>query len=157
MKIHAFIGDAPARCKACNSIQFNGKYGCLKCMHPTVWGTNKTVYPNMNNIELRTNELYNSQAITSQIKNKTYKGIKGFSYLSNWLNIPGSVLTDIMHAGYIGIFKAYFNSLFKSSNHTEAFSLSMCTIYNKYPLTFKSRDNEWDFLAKYKRKFFLFN
>lgn len=32
--IHGFIADAPARAKCCNSIQFNGEFGCLHCFNP---------------------------------------------------------------------------------------------------------------------------
>ena len=31
--LHCIIGDAPARAKIANSIQLNGKFGCLKCMN----------------------------------------------------------------------------------------------------------------------------
>ena len=34
-KVHLFMGDAPARAKFCNIKQFNGAYGCIKCLHPT--------------------------------------------------------------------------------------------------------------------------
>jgi hypothetical protein len=50
-KVHIFIADAPARAKACDCSMFNGKYGCLKCCHPTIYTNNRTVYPKLNTVQ----------------------------------------------------------------------------------------------------------
>ena len=42
--LHGFIGDAPARSKCCNSIQFNGENGCLHCLNPGLLYGRKRVY-----------------------------------------------------------------------------------------------------------------
>jgi hypothetical protein len=42
--LHGFIGDAPARSKCCNSIQFNGENGCLHCLNPGSLYGRKRVY-----------------------------------------------------------------------------------------------------------------
>ena len=49
-KIHTFLGDAPARAKACNCNAYNGKYGCIKCHHPTIF-TSTTVYPSLESVQ----------------------------------------------------------------------------------------------------------
>ncbi|CAF0947297.1 unnamed protein product [Brachionus calyciflorus] len=60
LNILAFIADSPARSKACNSVQFNGYYGCLKCLHPGV-NLNQIRYPNLSKIRLRTKNIYENQ------------------------------------------------------------------------------------------------
>ncbi len=42
--IYGFIADAPARAKCCNSIQFNGEFGCLHCLNPGKLIGKKRVY-----------------------------------------------------------------------------------------------------------------
>lgn len=123
IKIHAFVADAPARSKACNSVQFNGKYGCIKCLHPTVYNSNRTIYPNLSNIDLRSNLKYNLQVLESEKLNQPFEGIKGFSYLSNWLKIPDNVLFDYMHMSLLGTFKAMINNFFDSTNSKKPFYL----------------------------------
>ena len=44
-KIHILIADAPARAKACNMNQFNDKFACIKCLHPTYNKNHTTIYP----------------------------------------------------------------------------------------------------------------
>jgi len=48
IKIHMLVADAPARAKACNSTNFNGKFGCIKCLHPTFSKSQGvTIYPTL--------------------------------------------------------------------------------------------------------------
>ena len=76
VKVHVFISDAPARCKACNTIQFNGKFGCIDCMHPTTRPEHTTIYPILPKIELRTNERYLKHVAIANKSNKhIYKGM----------------------------------------------------------------------------------
>jgi hypothetical protein len=44
IRVLLFVADAPARAKGCKCSQFNGKFGCIKCLHPTIF-TTKTIYP----------------------------------------------------------------------------------------------------------------
>ncbi|CAF0888461.1 unnamed protein product [Brachionus calyciflorus] len=106
LKIHAFIADSPARSKCCNSIQFNGYFGCIKCMHP------------------RTNNDYNLQVKKAENENIVFEGIKGFSYLSNWISIPEDILFDYMHLSLVGTFKKIFNNFFDKSNWQEKYYLN---------------------------------
>ncbi len=73
VKVLLFVADAPARSKACNSRQHNGKYGCLNCLHPTVYEKNKTIYPydtKPSSLKplygLRTCSIYNEQVKISE-------------------------------------------------------------------------------------------
>ena len=36
IKVHMLVADAPGRAKASNFKQFNGKFSCVKCLHPTI-------------------------------------------------------------------------------------------------------------------------
>lgn len=125
LKIHAFIADSPARSKVCNSIQFNGYYGCIKCMHPGTCLNKVILYPNLDNIKLRTNENYNLQVEKAIVNNCCFEGIKGSSYISNWITIPDNVIFDYMHLSLVGTFKKMFNSFFDQSNWQEKYYLSI--------------------------------
>jgi hypothetical protein len=151
-KVHIFIGDAPCRSKSCNSNSFNGKYGCIKCLHPTIYNT-KTIYPkldtvrkwevikkdrfgqvisitrpfkDLDRIRNRSKYIYNQQVLEAVTKNETYQGIKGFSYLSNWVDIPRMILFDKMHMSDIGTFKSIFFLLLDSNNKEYSLSKLKC-------------------------------
>ena len=127
-KIHVFIGDAPARSKVCKTTQFNGKFGCLTCLHPTTHPTTKTVNPYKENILIRTNEIYTKQ-VSICLKNKApYEGVKDQAFLSNWLDIPECVIIDYMHLSLIGAFKQMFNNFFNSTNHKEPYYLGCYSV-----------------------------
>lgn len=110
-------------------------------MHPTVQMNHRTNYSVFENhldpitkktvisnviakIDLRTNEMYQQQVIESLQQRKVFQGIKGFSYLSNWIRIPEDVVYDYMHLSLLGTFKAMFNNFFDSCNHKEPYYLS---------------------------------
>ena len=91
IKIHLFIADAPARAKACNSKQFNGEFGYLKCLHPTIY-RKTSLYPSLKEVQkherkrnmpitsqicLRSNEIYLEQAESAEESGMVVKGIKG--------------------------------------------------------------------------------
>ena len=97
-KIHILIADAPARAKACNMNQFNGKFACIKCLHPTFYKNHTTIYPTLRIlnalesddqksitkvINLRSKKDYLMQVDIAEDSNETYKGIKGKTYLAN--------------------------------------------------------------------------
>ena len=144
-KVLIFIADAPCRCEGCACTSFNGKYGCIKCLHPTIF-TTKTIYPkletvknwkivkkdldgnitketqpfaSLQSIKLRSNKTYNEQVLQAVSSGRTYFGIKGYSYLSEWIEIPRMVLYDKMHLTDIGTFKYLFNLLL-DTNETKA-------------------------------------
>lgn len=93
-------------------------------MHPTKY-SHKTIYPNLRGVSLRTNEIYLKQADESEenIKKVKENGIKGTTYISNWLNIPEFVMLDYMHLSIIGLFKRILNDLFDSANYQQEFYL----------------------------------
>jgi hypothetical protein len=115
VQILGIIADSPARSKICNTIQFNGKFGCNFCLHPTARNTNNTgqIYPLMENIKLRTNKRY-KRHLKKAIEQLVYKGIKGATYLTKWILMPNEILLDYMHLCLIGSFKSIISNLFDS-------------------------------------------
>lgn len=65
------IADTPARAKICNTTQFNGKYGCLHCMHPNS-GNNQSSYYFDKDIQDRSNEMYFDQVQKAEILAERY-------------------------------------------------------------------------------------
>lgn len=114
--IHVFIADSPGRTKVLNTLQFNGKYGCLMCLHPTVFERN-TIYPMLDGIETRTHTDYIFQVNEAQKRNKDFQVVKGFCYMSNWLTIPESIGLDYMHMCLLGTFKYTIMMIFTQKNH----------------------------------------
>ena len=122
IKVHAFIGDAPATAKICKCSQFNGYYSCLKCMHPGEW-VGKMIFKNLLNISPRTTITYKYQVNKAVGCSAPYQGIKGPSHLASWIQFPDNVLIDYMHACIIGTFKSIFLKLFKTSNYQKPYYL----------------------------------
>ncbi|CAF0921905.1 unnamed protein product, partial [Brachionus calyciflorus] len=81
----------------CNCIQFNGSYGCIKCLHPCLIKNHTLYYPTLPNILLRSNEEYSLLVNKAVSDNTPFKGIKGFSVLSKWINIPDDIIYDYMY------------------------------------------------------------
>ena len=67
-KIRAFISDLPALAKFCNTIQFNGEYGCLACLDKGEFLTSKKkrIFSLSNDLRLRTNEKYLQDASNAE-------------------------------------------------------------------------------------------
>ena len=147
-KVHLFIADKPAQAKGCVCSAFNGKYGCIKCLHPTIYNT-KTIYPKLSTVQgwkvikkdrdgnvikvtlpfkdlkainLRTNKIYNEQVEIAVENGCTYQGIKGEAYLAKWIKVPRGIYFDKMHTSDIGTFKTTFNGLLDNQ---------LCMIYLK--------------------------
>lgn len=133
VKIHGFIADTPARCKALNCIYFNGNYGCIFCYHPTGRHSNKKtiIYPikAYNNIKLRNLNDYLNDLNTAIETGKLVNGVKGETYLYNWISIPYSVIIDYMHLCLIGTFKKIISDLLNSINKKQPYYLGKFLIY----------------------------
>jgi hypothetical protein len=95
--IHMLVADSPARSKVCKSVQFNGKYGCLTCMHPTSRLGHTTIYEYQTNVKIRTESDYENQVEQTFENEEPCLGIKGESFLSVWTSIPEHITIDYMH------------------------------------------------------------
>ena len=116
IKIHSFIADCLGRTKLCNSKQFNGYFGCLHCLNRGVRVGRSHCYPGID-APNRTTEDYERQ-----VKDSSY-GIKGPSFLSEFISIPDDVIIDDMHLVDEGSIKQFLNLWFLPKNHRSPFYL----------------------------------
>jgi hypothetical protein len=94
-----FIADHPARAKFLNMRQFNGRYGCSKCLIKGVSLSRKMIYPYSINDQARKVNLYERHL--AQNKN----GVLGSFHLKNFIKIPDQIVIDFMHTSCIGLMK----------------------------------------------------
>ena len=127
--------DLPAKACVCNTVQFNGKFGCFKCLQPgcTVKVGNKGghvhAFPfNQENVKgpLRTHSqcLDDARAVVSQ--GRTVQGVKGpcwFAGLQYYDLVKGTAV-DYMHCVLEGLTKSLLNLWFSTSFKTEPFNIS---------------------------------
>ena len=129
VKCHLFIADAPERALILNMNRFNGKYGCIMCMqegeniNKNGQGNNFKYPFNPKQMIARTEEKYLQQVAFSQSQNIVFEGIKGASFLSNWLPLPTSTVIDYMHASLLGTTKHLFNIWLSNENNKEEYYL----------------------------------
>jgi hypothetical protein len=117
VEVLGFIADSPARSKAINSLQFNGKFGCIFCLHPTARNSKNTtqIYPILPDIPIRTNKVYIEQ-IKTGTPEVPFKGIKGPTHLHKWIDIPSGVILDYMHLCLLGSFKTILTYILDNKN-----------------------------------------
>ena len=110
------IADAPAIAKILNINQYNGWFGCIKCLHPTdaLYAFkksnqkesnrrgNRRIYPYTNKFPLRTNSDYKRALKIAKSQNKIFQGVKGPCWISKFLSIPDDVYFDPMHTCFLG-------------------------------------------------------
>ena len=114
--------DLPAKCMVCNSVQFNGRYGCSKCKQPgesvrTEKGGTVLTFPFKNDDPKgpeRTHQETIEDAKQAVIDDKPCYGIKGPSWLAGLKHydiIKGTGI-DYMHAVLLGVMKLFLNLWF---------------------------------------------
>ena len=130
--------DLPARCLVCNSMQYNGEYGCWKCLQPgktvkTGQRGHARAFP-FNEEDpkgpLRTNELAlrdAKEALRQQMAGKSryvVNGVKGFSWLNilRYCDIVRGTAIDYMHGVLLGVQKLLLNLWFSSTHSKKEFS-----------------------------------
>jgi hypothetical protein len=127
LKINLFvvIADAPCSAKIYNIHQFNGEYGCLKCMHQgQTYGRSTRIYIyDINNHEPRTRQLYLNQVEEAKSSNRVRQGVKGEAFFTKYVNLPLAGLIDYMHCCLEGTFKRTIEILFSPSNFRQNFYL----------------------------------
>lgn len=126
--------DLPAKCLVCNSVQYNGSYGCFKCkqrgqtvkvsarghvhafpfIQPDPYGPKRTHLETLQDGD------------TAVKSGEALDGIKGPSWLaglSSYDVIKGTAI-DYMHGLCLGIMKTLLNLWFTSENSTKPFNIS---------------------------------
>lgn len=127
--------DLPARCLVCNSVQFNGFYGCLRCRQPgkslkTKKGGHVHVYPFNEEdpsgpVRTKMGIMRDAQQAVQE-KSKSVNGIKGpswFAALQHHDIILGTAV-DYMHCALEGIMKLLLELWFTSKESQEPFNIS---------------------------------
>lgn len=136
--------DLPARALLCNSLQFNGSFGCWKCLQEgktVARGQSHThIFPfNAENPKgpKRTTEQALRDAdsvILSGKKGEKINGIKGLSWLSLYPKFYffEGITIDCMHGVLLGVQKRLLNLLFSKgfSKKTFSFSSHVSTVDN---------------------------
>ena len=113
---------------------FNGKFGCIKCLHPTISSNRRSVYPSLNMlqklqqkfnfnckrpqnkisitraIKLRSHKIYLEQSKKAHETGEAVEGVLGISKLSDWVDIPNAIYLGKMHLCDSGTFKKMFKS-----------------------------------------------
>ncbi|RMZ94728.1 hypothetical protein BpHYR1_017434 [Brachionus plicatilis] len=127
------VFDKPARAAILNTVQYNGKYGCLKCYQSgenIASSKNGTIhiYPYKNyhyDKPKRSHEKYLNDLRQSIDQNKPYRGIKGESMLNKltfYFPIESTVI-DFMHSILEGVVKSLIKYLFYPEYASRPFSL----------------------------------
>jgi len=126
--------DLPARCLVCNSVQFNGFYGCLRCRQAgkslkTRKGGHVHVYP-FNEEDpsgpVRTKMGIMRDAKQAVQQKSSVNGIKGpcwFAALQNHDIVLGTAV-DYMHCALEGVMKLLLELWFTSKESQEPFNIS---------------------------------
>ena len=125
--------DLPAKSLILNTIQYNGKHGCSKCLDPgftfrtSVCG-HTHVYPYQaskasGHGSKRSSSTHNSDVTKAQQENSIVNGVKGTSWLmrlSHYDIIKGTGI-DYMHCVLLGVTKLLLSLWFGARNKTATF------------------------------------
>ena len=92
---------------------------------------------------IRTEDTYLKQVQKSEQENTIIDGIKGSTYIANWLNLPTSTIIDYMHASLLGTTKHILNIWLSLKNKKNQFYLGSqlgeideIILRIKYPIEF---------------------
>ena len=122
--------DLPEKCLMLNSIQFNGEYGCSKCLEPGITFTTSAhvhthVYPYNSEYPTghgpkRSKDAHHEDAIKALEDGLVVHGVKGSSWLmklTHYDTIRGTTV-DYMHCALLGVMKVLMSLWFgKGHNH----------------------------------------
>ena len=119
--------DLPAKCLVLNSVQFNGYYGCSKCLQPGItWNTSARghVHVYLYNVSdpsgpKRTKFQHSRDVKRVVNENNTVNGIKGPSWMMNLrkYDIIAGTAIDYMHCVLLGVVKSLLSLWFGSEHH----------------------------------------
>ena len=118
------VFDLPALAMACNTTQYNGKYGCLYCLDEGVHISGTHVYPPDDDHQLRTSSQQRQWAEEAERTGRAVYGVKGTSVLSDSIDIQKQCPVDYMHAVLEGVTKKLMQKYwFNSKQHGKRFYL----------------------------------
>ena len=123
--------DMPAKGHVLNMVQFNGFYGCSKCLQP-----GETVQTGRGHTHAYPYDIHNPSGPQRTIDNfresaeRAYQeghrvdGINGPSWFLHVTDVVRGTALDYMHQILLGVTRKLTHLWFDSSNHQEPFSLS---------------------------------
>ena len=88
------VFDLPALAVACNTTQYNGKYGCLYCLDEGVHISGTHMYPPDDDHQLRTSSQQRQWAEEAERTGRAVYGVKGTLILSNSIDIQKQCPVD---------------------------------------------------------------
>ena len=123
--------DLPAKCLVLNSVQFNGYYGCSKCLQPGItWNTSARGHVHVYPYDVsdpsgpkRTKLQHKRDIKRVMDESIAINGIKGPSWLMNsrkYDMIAGTTI-DYMHCVLLGVMKSLLSLWFGSEHHRSDF------------------------------------
>lgn len=135
----AATADLPARSLLCNSVQFNGKFGCWKCTQPgetaPVGKGHTHVFPFQKENPMgpiRTAESVERNSIQAlrnsreKVRNPSVCGVKGPSWISYFphFDCVQGIAIDYMHGVLLGVQKLLLTLWFSPKHKNRDFSIS---------------------------------
>lgn len=115
--------DSVARASMLSMKQFNGKYGCTFCEHPTEsvdgyikYTVSTVVSPNRTDAGIKRNMIRAHEYLDS--KQNYCNGIKGPTVLMNlkYFDLANGMIPDSLHALYLGVIRQYTEIIMTSSD-----------------------------------------
>ena len=142
-KLLLCVFDLPARAMAVNMKQFNGYYGCLKCLDKGEHINNRHLYLPTEPHTKRTMAMMILYAAKALVKGVSIYGVKGPSVLSEHIDIVIHVVIDYMHCVLLGVVKQLLDMWLDSSNSSYDYYIgpSKAKIVIEYLLNLKPPDN----------------
>ena len=119
VKVALCVCDLPAIASLTNTVQYNGKFGCLKCVHPgetLKQGKGHSHIYSYRISQLKTNAFYERCLAATRHSQTPVFGVRGPSSLSHIINIPDQIILDPMHMIYEGVTKLFLKAYFDSKN-----------------------------------------
>ena len=127
--------DLPAKACVCNTVQYNGLFGCFKCLQPgcTVKvgqkGGHVHAFPfNRENLKgpQRTHAEFLADAKAAISEGKAVRGVKGPCWFAGlqYYDIVKGTAVDYMHCVLEGVTKSLLNMWFSPSLKTEPFNVA---------------------------------
>ncbi len=126
--------DMPAKAMVLNMIQFNGRFGCPRCLQPgksvqTGKGSGHVWTFPFNKEDIcgpkRTDEQFRKDGEQAFRTSKKQNGVKGQTWLSlTSLNLVNGIAIDYMHTVLLGVVRRLLSLWFDSQYGTESFSVA---------------------------------
>ena len=114
--------DKPARCQLTNTVQFDGRHGCLYCYDEGKSENRKWVYPQSGEHCQRIHEHHSKIIEKNNFPSYGIKGVCAFQKL-RFINFFSSFPIDYMHGSLLGVGKNLIHRIFSKQFKSLSYSL----------------------------------